>query len=87
MGQGWAGRGSSRAWRRKRIIVLRRDQHRCQLKLDGCTHRATTVHHLVPWVGDPAQVPTEHLLAACQPCNGKAGDPRGTDPEPRPFNL
>lgn len=81
MSKAWA-KGSSRAWRRTRIQVLARDGYRCQLQLPGCTSKATEVHHTAPREvagDDPA-----HLLAACSGCNKRAGDPRRTDPKPRP---
>lgn len=61
-------------------MVLNRDGRLCRLKLDGCTRTATHVHHTVgrEVSGDnPA-----HLLAACQNCNLKVGDPRLNDPAP-----
>ena len=85
MSRGWEG-GSTRAWRKTRQAVLDRDQHRCQLQLDGCTTRATCVHHLRGKVmgDDPAW-----LVASCQACNLRIGDPNSgtTDPRPRPSTL
>lgn len=78
-GRSWPN-GSSRSWRVTRDYVLRRDGHRCQLKLDGCTAIAKVGHHTRPreLVGDnPA-----YVVGACENCNQKAGDPRTTDPEP-----
>lgn len=76
-------KGSTREWRRVRAAVLARDGHRCRLKLAGvCVIRATHVHHTQARevVGDdPA-----HLVAACGPCNLKAGDPTRCDPPPTP---
>lgn len=82
MSRGWAG-GSTRRWRRVRTHVLARDQHRCQLRIEGmCRTRADCVHHTLgkAVTGDDP----EHLVAACTPCNLKVGDPRATDPAPRP---
>lgn len=81
MSKGWAG-GSTRAWRHTRAIVLARDGHTCQLKLEGCTGTATHVHHTVgrEIAGDN----TAHLVASCAHCNLKTGDPRGNDPQPTP---
>ncbi|GAA2543757.1 hypothetical protein GCM10010210_13060 [Pseudonocardia hydrocarbonoxydans] len=80
MSRSWA-KGSTPAWRRVRSQVLARDQYRCQLQLDCCTHVATQVHHTVARevAGDDPAV----LVAACQPCNGRVGDPRRFDPAPR----
>lgn len=80
MSKGWAG-GSTTAWRRTRRAVLRRDGYRCQLKLDGCTTNANHVHHLDgKALGDDPR----RLVAACEHCNLKTGDPTKQDPQPRP---
>lgn len=83
MGRGW-GRGSTRAWRRVRALVLARDGYRCRLAITGvCTGRATCVHHTrgKRITGDD---PT-YLVAACKGCNLKVGDPtKQPDPAPRP---
>lgn len=77
----WAN-GSTRQWRKVRAFVLDRDDHTCRLRYpDICLGRATDAHHTAPreTVGDdPA-----HLVAACAPCNNRAGDPRTVDPAPR----
>lgn len=80
MSKAWS-RGSTAAWRRTRAAVLARDGHRCQLKLDGCTTRATQAHHLRgrEVSGDNPQ----YLVAACQACNLAVGDPRRHDPPMR----
>ena len=73
-------RGSTRAWRKVRAHVLDRDGHQCQLRLDGCTGRATHAHHTHGrrvTGDDPA-----HLVAACEHCNLKLGDVTATDPRP-----
>jgi 5-methylcytosine-specific restriction endonuclease McrA len=75
--------GSTRAWRRTRRLVLDRDGHRCQLRLDDiCRGRATCVHHVLgrAYTGDdPA-----YLVASCSPCNLALGDSSAADPTPRP---
>jgi 5-methylcytosine-specific restriction endonuclease McrA len=85
MSRGWGERGSSRAWRNVRQYVLDRDRHRCQLRLHGCTYRATHAHHTVEWFGRPEDVDPALIVAACSSCNLKTGDPAGADPEPRPW--
>jgi hypothetical protein len=78
MSKGWA-KGSTRAWRRIRALVLARDGYRCRLRLDVCTHRATCAHHTLgkARTGDDPR----YLVAACAPCNLKIGDPsKGADP-------
>lgn len=75
--------GSTTAWRKIRTLVLDRDAHRCQLRIpDICTTIATQAHHTKAreLVGDD---PT-YLVAACQPCNQRVGDPTRHDPPPRP---
>lgn len=81
MSRNWAA-GSTTAWRRTRAAILARDGHRCRLRLEGCTARATTAHHTLDRgaVGDDPR----HLVAACDPCNQEIGDPRRYDPAPRP---
>lgn len=77
MSKAWAG-GTGGQWRKTRLMVLNRDNWRCQLQLDGCQGRANTVHHTKPRriVGDnPA-----HLVAACGHCNYTTGDPTRHDP-------
>lgn len=82
MSTNWA-KGSTRNWRRLRVRILDRDGWECQLKLAGCTVRAQHVHHTLGkglTGDDPA-----HLVAACQSCNLKTGDPnKQPDPPPRP---
>jgi 5-methylcytosine-specific restriction endonuclease McrA len=62
-------------------MVLQRDGWLCQLKLEGCTTKANQVHHTVGRAvtgDDPA-----HLVASCQSCNSKVGDPtKAADPRP-----
>ena len=81
MSKAWSG-GSTRDWRRRRALVLARDGHRCQLKLKGCTTKATHAHHTGgrEVTGDDMA----HLVAACQHCNLATGDPRSHDPQPQP---
>lgn len=73
------GRINRTAWRKQRLRVLARDGHACRLKLDGCTHVATTVDHLVPWMPG-AQVTDDQLVAACAHCNQSAGSPERRNP-------
>ena len=79
MSKSWA-KGSSRQWRRTRAAVLARDRYLCQLKLDGCTTRATQVHHVAGRAATGDDDPTT-LVASCQFCNGSIGD-RVRDPRP-----
>lgn len=77
MSRSWQG-GSTRRWRKIRAIVLDRDGHLCQLRLDVCTGTATQVHHThgrAVTGDDPA-----YLVAACRECNLKIGEPARHDP-------
>lgn len=83
MSKSWK-KGGSRGWRRLKAQVIARDGGACQLKIpDVCQRKATTAHHTAgkTVTGDnPA-----YLVAACQPCNLKVGDPRKHDPDPKPW--
>lgn len=35
-------------WRKRRLIVLRRDKGQCQIKGPDCTRMATEVDHVIP---------------------------------------
>lgn len=79
MAGGW-GNGSTRAWRKIRAAVLARDGGTCRVRIPGiCLGTATCVHHILgrAVTGDDPR----YLLASCQPCNrriGEPGRPRGT---------
>jgi len=64
----WSGE-----WKRKRRLVLARDEGRCQLQLPGCTGLATCVDHVLPrkYGGTEALA---NLRAACRRCNQRRGD-------------
>ena len=60
--------GSTRQWRRLRLIVLTRDAYICR----WCGAPATTVDHIAPRIhhgGDDLG----NLVAACGPCNYSRG--------------
>lgn len=91
----WAN-GSTAEWRATRLLVLQRDDYRCQIRRPGtwivrggeqrhCLGRATQVHHTRPRevVGDDPQ----YLVSACAPCNRAEGDPSAGDPAPRPMTV
>lgn len=84
MARGWAGKGSTTAWRRLRLRILDRDGWACQIRLPGvCKGEADCVHHTKGKErtgDDPA-----HLAAACTPCNLKLGEPKEIDPRPKSF--
>jgi 5-methylcytosine-specific restriction endonuclease McrA len=78
--KGWEG-GSTWAWRKVRKAVLERDGYQCQVRTPGiCVHHVRGKQH----GDDPA-----YLLASCQACNLKVGDPNSgtSDPAPRPSTL
>lgn len=83
MSKSWAG-GSTSAWRRMRARVLHRDKYLCQLRLPGCTIKATQVHHVLgrSVSGDDPR----YLVASCRSCNLLVGDPtksENVEPEPK----
>jgi 5-methylcytosine-specific restriction endonuclease McrA len=57
------------AWRRVRLLVLERDEHRCTINMEGCTGAATCVDHIVPLVFGGAPYALENLRASCHNCN------------------
>lgn len=89
MSKAWAG-GSTRGWRATRAAILARDSNMCRLRLPGpwltkrgwrrCQGMATQVHHLHGKGRCPgcAADLADHLIAACGPCNRRAGDPGKT---------
>lgn len=71
--------GSTRAWRRRRLIVLDRDGWRCRVRVDDrgrivaeggveCLLPADTVDHVVPRARGGTDDP-DNLRAACTPHN------------------
>ena len=58
-----------RAWRNLRRLILARDRGVCQLRLDGCTHRATQVDHVVSLLRHGSSRDPLNLQAACRSCN------------------
>lgn len=98
MSTAW-GKGSTRAWRRTRALVLLRDGYRCRAHADGwCArvpgeHTCTEVAALSgPDAGHAHHTlgkavtgdDMAHLVAACAACNLHIGDPaKHTDPPNR----
>lgn len=80
--------GSTRRWRRIRLLVLTRDGYRCQLPADDgaglCGAFASHVDHLLPRSQGGADVPA-NLRAACAPHNLRRGAGRqgSVDSKPR----
>jgi hypothetical protein len=71
---GW-GKGSTRQWRRLRLVILERDGWTCRIGLAGvCVGKADCVHHVLgrAQTGDDPR----WLQAACSPCNLAIGNPQ-----------
>ncbi|SCF22699.1 HNH endonuclease [Micromonospora mirobrigensis] len=80
MSESWA-KGSTRAWRKVRALVLARDGYTCQLRLPGvCTTQANHAHHTHGRgvTGDDPR----YIVAACEACNLAVGDPTKNDDPP-----
>lgn len=71
--KGWPG-GSTRAWRKIRQKRLEMDGYQCQVRGEGCTGYADTVHHIYgrALTGDDN---IDALVSACKHCNSSIGDP------------
>lgn len=70
----------SKSWKRKRIIILKRDDYQCQeCKRYGKNREATTVHHIIPlaWclIFNKALALVEiNLISLCHACHDKMHD-------------
>lgn len=96
MTRGLTPAGSTRAWRRLRLLVLERDSWRCQVPVDDrgridpagspCLLPAVTADHVVPRRLGGQDV-AENLRAACEPHNARKGgrldDDAGSAPRQR----
>ena len=56
-------------WKQVRLAVLERDSYRCQIRLPGCTFKATQVDHILPVKDHGPTFDPALLRAACQSCN------------------
>jgi 5-methylcytosine-specific restriction endonuclease McrA len=63
------GRGSTRAWRKLRAQVLKRDRHTCR----WCGAPATHADHLVP-VSKGGPDTLANVVASCATCNQRRGN-------------
>lgn len=68
-----AKRAYDHQWRRLRLLVLERDNYRCQMRGEGCTGTATQVDHVVPLDRGGSRLDPTNLQAACAHCNGRDG--------------
>lgn len=60
-------------WDRIRIRVLRRDRYICQIRLQGCTKRASDVDH----IGSRTDHSLLNLQSACAHCHGRKSSQEG----------
>lgn len=67
---------NSQAWRRIRTGYLNSVGHLCELRFDGCTQRADTVHLNPELNGNHLAATTNDLTAACRHCHGIIDAPR-----------
>ncbi len=67
-GRAYAAWMKTHTWRAHAKRILLRDRYRCRLRLEGCTFRATTAHHVTydRFGGDERD---SDLVAACRECN------------------
>lgn len=65
------GRAYDHDWRAVRLTVLVRDGHECQVRLPGCTHKATAVDHRIPLAEGGARLDLDNLRAICTSCNSR----------------
>ena len=56
-------------WRKVRLVVLKRDNHRCRIGLPGCLGRANEADHIIEVADGGARYDLANLRAACGPCN------------------
>ncbi len=71
--------GYSRAhWKHVRKERLEYDGYICQLRLPGCTLRATTVHLHPSLEGHHDIATRDDCLSACASCHGTVDAPRAT---------
>lgn len=75
---GWSTHHPTARWKRTRLAVLHRDGYECQLRLAGCTGRATTADHIVPLALGGAMYDPANLRAACGHCNSTSGGGLGS---------
>lgn len=59
----------SSAWKRVRLVILKRDKWRCKIRGRKCKGVAVEVDHIVRLIDGGAQLDPDNLRAACKPCN------------------
>ncbi len=62
-----------KVWRKKRLVILQRDNFECQrCKVEGKFSKATTVHHIKPLREYPElALEEDNLSSRCDPCHNK----------------
>jgi len=73
-----------KAWYQLRDCRLRFAGYRCELRLPGCTGRATTGHLDPRLHGDHTRARLKDIRAACPNCHGRVDGGRATRPAPAP---
>ena len=66
-------RGYGARWQRTSASVIARDGGVCQLRLAGCTVRATTTDHVIAKANGGTD-DDANLITTCRPCNSKKRD-------------
>ena len=56
-------------WKKIRLEILKRDDHRCQIRGPGCTGQAEEVDHILPVSMGGEWYDHDNLRAACARCN------------------
>ena len=69
----------SKAWRKKREYILRRDKYQCQYcKRYGIRREATEVHHIKHYADHPELGLTDsNLVSLCHSCHNKQHPEKG----------
>lgn len=67
------GRPMPTDWPATRARIIRRDGAVCQLKLQGCVGKATSVDHVIP-TSRGGSDDDSNLVACCWPCNRRKGN-------------
>lgn len=65
-------------WQRLRRARLEVDGYACQIRREGCTGRATTVHLDPSLGGDHRAAMIDDCVSACHRCHGAIDAPRAT---------
>lgn len=69
----------SKAWRKKRVYILRRDKYQCQYcKRYGKRTEATEVHHIKHYADYPELgLADSNLVSLCHACHNKQHPEKG----------